>query len=76
MDHVGVVAQALAEKSKLKRVMGRRDLFLFYIATVASMRMAAVSTENGPSVLVLWVLGFILFYVPRRRAFWRTRALT
>jgi len=60
-----LAAQALAEKSKLKKVMGRRDLFLFYIATVASMRMAAVSTENGPSVLVLWVLGFILFYVPQ-----------
>ena len=54
-----LAAQARAEKSKLKKVMGRRDLFLFYIATVASMRMVAVSTENGPSVLVLWVLGFI-----------------
>ncbi len=59
-----LAAQARAEKSKLKKVMGRRDLFLFYIATVASMRMVAVSTENGPSVLVLWVLGFILFFVP------------
>jgi amino acid transporter len=60
-----IAAQARAEKSKLKKVMGRRDLLLFYIATVASMRMAALTTENGPSVLVLWVLGFILFYVPQ-----------
>jgi len=60
-----IAAQARAEKSKLKKVMGGRDLVLFYVATAASMRMAAVSTENGPSVLVLWVLGFILFYVPQ-----------
>ena len=60
-----IAAQARAEKNKLKKVMGPRDLVLFYIATAASMRIVALSTENGPSVLVLWVLGFILFYVPQ-----------
>ena len=60
-----IAAQARAEKSKLKKVMGPRDLVLFYIACIAaSMRVVALSTENGPSVLVLWVLGFVLFYVP------------
>ncbi len=59
-----IAAQARAEKRKLKKVMGPRDLVLFYIATAASMRIVALSTENGPSVLGLWVLGFFLFYVP------------
>ena len=60
-----IAAQARAEKSKLKKVMGPRDLVLFYIAAAASMRVVALSTENGPSVLALWVLGFVLFYVPQ-----------
>ena len=60
-----IAAQARVEKSKLKKVIGPRDLVLFYVATTASMRVAAPSTENGPSVLVLWVLGFVLFYVPQ-----------
>ncbi len=60
-----IAAHARAEKSKLKKVIGPRDLVLFYIATTASMRVVALSTENGPSVLVLWVLGFVLFYVPQ-----------
>ncbi len=60
-----IAEQARAEKSKLKKVMGRRDLVLFYIACIASMRIVALSTENGPSVLVLWGLGFVLFYVPQ-----------
>ncbi len=60
-----IAAQARAEKSKLKKVIGPRDLILFYIASVASMRIVALSTENGPSVLGLWVLGFVLFYVPQ-----------
>ena len=45
--------------------MGPRDLVLFYIACIVTMRVVALSTENGPSVLVLWVLGFVLFYVPQ-----------
>jgi amino acid transporter len=61
----GLAAQARAEKSKLKKVMGPRDLVLFYIACIVTMRVVALSTENGPSVLVLWVLGFLLFYVPQ-----------
>ncbi len=64
MTEHSIAAQARAEKSKLKKVMGPRDLLLFYIACAASMRIVALSTENGPSVLVLWVLGFFLFYVP------------
>ncbi len=55
---------ARAEKSKLKKVLGPRDLVLLFIACVASMRMVAFSTENGPSVLGLWVLGFLLFFIP------------
>ena len=64
MTEQTIAAQARAEKRKLKKVMGPRDLVLFYIATVAAMRIMALSTENGPSVLGLWVLGFFLFYVP------------
>ena len=60
-----IAEQARAEKSKLKKVMGPRDLVLFYIACIVTMRVVALSTENGPSVLVLWVLGFALFYVPQ-----------
>jgi len=60
-----IAAQALAEKSKLKKVMGPRDLVLFYVACIVAMRVVAISTENGPSVLALWVLGFVLFFIPQ-----------
>jgi len=60
-----IATQARAEKSKLKKVMGPRDLVLFYIACIVAMRVVAISTENGPSVLGLWVLGFVLFYIPQ-----------
>ncbi len=65
MTERAITATAHAEKSKLKKVVGPRDLVLFYIACTASMRVVALSTENGPSVLGLWVLGFFLFYVPQ-----------
>ena len=65
MTEQTIAAQARAEKSKLKKVMGPRDLVLFYVACIVSMRVVALSTENGPSVLGLWVLGFVLFFVPQ-----------
>jgi len=60
-----IAAHAREEKSKLRKVMGPRDLVLFYVACIVAMRVVALSTENGPSVLGLWVLGFVLFFIPQ-----------
>lgn len=47
-----------------KRVMGFRDLVLFYVVTGISLRWIATAAGHGPSSLVLWFLGWLLLYVP------------
>ena len=47
-----------------KRVMGFRDLVLFYVVTGVSLRWIATAAGHGPPSLVLWFLGWLLLYVP------------
>ena len=47
-----------------KRVMGFRDLVLFYVVTGVSLRWIATAAGHGPSSLVLWFLGWLLLYIP------------
>jgi amino acid transporter len=55
---------AASEKSKLKRAMGFWDLVLFYIAAVVGLRWIATAARVGPSAISIWVLAFILFFIP------------
>lgn len=47
-----------------KRVMGFRDLVLFYVVTGVSLRWIATAASHGPSSLVIWLLALLLLYVP------------
>jgi amino acid transporter len=47
-----------------KRVMGFRDLFLFYVVTGISLRWIAVAAAAGPSSIVVWFGAWLVFYVP------------
>ena len=48
----------------LRRVLGFRDLFLFYIVTSFSLRWVATAAAAGPSALVIWIIAALGLYVP------------
>ncbi len=49
----------------LPRAMGLRDLVLFNIVAVASLRWFATAAAAGPSSVSLWVLAALFFFVPQ-----------
>jgi len=51
--------------SELPRTLGLRDLVLFNIVAVLSLRWLATSAAAGPSALTLWVLAALLFFLPQ-----------
>src|SRR5438876_3720358 len=56
-DSVGTTGQ-------LRRVLGFRDLLLFYIVTSFSLRWVATAAAAGPSALVIWVIAALGLFVP------------
>ncbi len=48
----------------LARVLGTRDLVLLNIAAIVGLRWLTTAAKIGPSSLILWALGLILFFVP------------
>lgn len=46
------------------RVLGFRDLVLFYIVTGISLRWIATAAAAGPSSIVVWVMAWAAFYIP------------
>ena len=49
----------------LKRVLTLRDVVLFNLVAVISLRWMATSAKAGPAALVLWLLATLLFFVPQ-----------
>src|SRR5262245_6765993 len=49
---------------ELKRALGFRDLFLFYITATFSLRWMATAAAAGPSALVIWVIAALGLFVP------------
>jgi amino acid transporter len=49
---------------KLKRALGIRDVFLFYIVSGLSLRWIASAAAAGESAIAVWVLGFCGFFLP------------
>jgi amino acid transporter len=47
-----------------KRVMGFRDLVLFYVVTGISLRWIATAAAAGPSSIVIWIGAWLVFYIP------------
>ncbi len=50
--------------ARLHRVMGFRDLLLFYLVTGFTVRWVGTAASAGPSAIVVWLLGCAAFYVP------------
>ncbi|HYL99493.1 MAG TPA: APC family permease [Blastocatellia bacterium] len=64
-ENAAVAAAAAAdEKHKLKAAMGLSDLVLFYIAAVVGLRWVANASKVGPSAVSVWIMAFILFFIP------------
>jgi glutamate:GABA antiporter len=49
---------------QLRRVLGFRDLLLFYSVTVFSLRWVATAAAAGPSALVIWLIAALGLFVP------------
>jgi amino acid transporter len=47
-----------------KRVMGFRDLVLFYVVTGISLRWIATAAAAGPSSIMIWLGAWLVFYTP------------
>lgn len=53
-----------ADTPRPKRVLGFRDLILFYVVTGISLRWIATAAAAGPSSIVIWIGAWLVFYVP------------
>ena len=51
--------------TELRRVLTLRDVVLFNLVAVVSLRWMATSARAGSAALVLWVLATLLFFVPQ-----------
>src|SRR5580692_1146841 len=49
---------------KLKRVLGFRDVILFYIVSGLSLRWIATAAASGPSAIVVWIIAWCAFFLP------------
>ncbi len=52
------------EPNRPKRVMGFRDLVLFYVVTGISLRWIATAAAAGSSSIVIWIGAWLMFYTP------------
>jgi glutamate:GABA antiporter len=50
---------------ELPRVLTLRDLVLFNIVAVLSLRWTATAAAAGPSSLTMWVVAALLFFIPQ-----------
>ena len=60
----GVSIAEAEDPNKPKRVMGFRDLVLFYVVTGISLRWIATAAAAGPSSIVIWIGAWLTFYTP------------
>ena len=60
----GVSIAEAADPNKPRRVMGFRDLVLFYVVTGISLRWIATAAAAGPSSIVIWIGAWFFFYTP------------
>jgi glutamate:GABA antiporter len=52
------------EPAGLKRVLGLRDVVLFFVTTGTNLQWVATAGAAGPSALTVWVLGAFAMFVP------------
>jgi len=54
----------MASSPALKRGIRFRDLVLFYVVVVLSVRWTAAAATAGPSILIVWVAALFGFFIP------------
>jgi glutamate:GABA antiporter len=54
----------LALPAQPKRVLGFRDLVMFYVVATLSLRWIAVAASAGPSSIVIWFVGLATIFIP------------
>lgn len=47
-----------------KRVLGFRDLVMFYLVTTLSLRWIPVAASSGPSSIAIWLVGLFTIFIP------------
>jgi amino acid transporter len=47
-----------------KRVLGFRDLVMFYVVITLSLRWIPMAASGGPSSIVIWVIGLVTIFIP------------
>ncbi|MCI0355210.1 MAG: APC family permease [Acidobacteria bacterium] len=47
-----------------RRVLGFRDLVLFYVVTGISLRWIATAAAAGPASVLIWIAAWLAFYLP------------
>ncbi len=52
------------DPNRPRRVLGFRDLVLFYVVTGISLRWIAAAAAAGPSSIVIWIGVWLCFYTP------------
>lgn len=65
MSTVTPPAAPASSHVELPRVLTLRDLVLFNIVAILSLRWTATAAAAGPSSLVLWVLAGLFFFIPQ-----------
>jgi glutamate:GABA antiporter len=58
-------AAPVMPRTGLPRVLTLRDLVLFNIVAVLSLRWTATAAAAGPSSLTMWVVAALLFFIPQ-----------
>ena len=48
----------------LKRVLGFRDLVIFYIVAIFGVRMLPIVASAGPSIVVYFLISLVIFFIP------------
>ncbi len=57
-------ANATDGPAQPKRVLGFRDLVMFYVVATLSLRWIAVAASAGPSSIVIWLIGLATIFIP------------
>ena len=60
----GVSIAEAEDPNRPKRVMGFRDLVLFYVVTGISLRWIATAAAAGAGSIVIWIGAWLTFYTP------------
>jgi len=53
-----------ATEPQPRRVLGLRDLVLFYVVVTLSLRWLPLAAAAGPSTIIIWLIGVLVIFLP------------